>query len=157
MARWSRGMILASGARGPGFKSRTSPETFWLFILLPFRLWTTHVQKTLCLFYGEWFVGLGVWFSLRVREVPGSNPGRALNFNFQQKSFPGRQNAQGAKFLKCVENVNIWGCMKTITLRAGFEPAREDPIGFQVQRLNHSAIAAPLWTCIFAFELFLQH
>ena len=28
------------------------------------------------------------------------------------------------------------------TLRAGFEPARGDPIGFQVQRLNHSAIAA---------------
>ena len=28
------------------------------------------------------------------------------------------------------------------TLRTGFEPAREYPIGFQVQRLNHSAIAA---------------
>ena len=28
------------------------------------------------------------------------------------------------------------------TLRAGFEPARGDPIGFQVQRLNHSAITA---------------
>ena len=28
------------------------------------------------------------------------------------------------------------------SLRAGFEPTREDPIGFQVQRLNHSAIAA---------------
>ena len=27
------------------------------------------------------------------------------------------------------------------TLRAGFEPARGNPIGFQVQRLNHSAIA----------------
>ena len=26
----------------------------------------------------QWLVGLGVWFSLRVREVPGSNPGRAL-------------------------------------------------------------------------------
>ena len=28
------------------------------------------------------------------------------------------------------------------TLQAGFEPARGDPIGFQVQRLNPSAIAA---------------
>ena len=35
---------------------------------------------------------------------------------------------------------------KLISLRAGFEPAREDPIGFQVQRLNHSAITA---RCIF--------
>ena len=26
------------------------------------------------------------------------------------------------------------------TSRAGFEPARGDPIGFRVQRLNHSAI-----------------
>ena len=28
------------------------------------------------------------------------------------------------------------------TSRAGFEPAQGDPIGFRVQRLNHSAIAA---------------
>ena len=34
----------------------------------------------------------------------------------------------------------------TFTLRTGFEPVREDPIGFQVQRLNHSAIAAALTT-----------
>ena len=32
------------------------------------------------------------------------------------------------------------------SLRAGFEPAREDPIGFQVQRLNHSAITAHMMT-----------
>ena len=31
---------------------------------------------------------------------------------------------------------------KKISLRAEFEPAREDPIGFRVQRLNRSAIAA---------------
>ena len=28
----------------------------------------------------QWLSGLGVWFSLWVREVPGSNPGWALNF-----------------------------------------------------------------------------
>ena len=33
-----------------------------------------------------------------------------------------------------------------VSLRTGFEPVREDPIGFQVQRLNHSAIAATLYT-----------
>lgn len=31
---------------------------------------------------------------------------------------------------------------RAISLRTGFEPVRGDPIGFQVQRLNHSAIAA---------------
>ena len=34
------------------------------------------------------------------------------------------------------------GKKKKESLRAGFEPARAMPIGFQVQRLNHSAITA---------------
>ena len=32
-------------------------------------------------------------------------------------------------------------------LRAGFKPTRENPIGFQVERLNHSAIAAERSQC----------
>ena len=35
-------------------------------------------RKSTKVYSCTWLVGLGVWFSLRVREVPGSNPGRAL-------------------------------------------------------------------------------
>ena len=45
------------------------------------------------------------------------------------------------------EHLPVYVCKvngEKISLRAGFEPAREDPIGFQVQRLNHSAITAVL-------------
>ena len=34
-----------------------------------------------------------------------------------------------------------------VSQSAGFEPARGDPIGFQVQRLNHSATAASYKPC----------
>ena len=42
----------------------------------------------------------------------------------------------------CFGDVACCGYLKNQPLRAGFEPAREDPIGFRVQRLNHSAITA---------------
>ena len=41
----------------------------------------------------------------------------------------------------CIEGLSTLP-LQNVSLRAGFEPAREDPIGFQVQRLNHSAITA---------------
>ena len=59
--------------------------------------------------------------------------------------------------LKLKKNYSLW---------TGFEPAREKPIGFQVQRLNHSAITAwywvqlSIWKChalqaFFRFSFFL--
>ena len=44
-ARWSRGMIRASGARGPGFKSRTSPEILWQAFVMQIYIQSVHVNS----------------------------------------------------------------------------------------------------------------
>ena len=71
---------------------RTRHETFFLSIKKiannlgwsqsGIHMWTNGSIQTSYV----WLVGLGVWFSLRVREVPGSNPGRALT-PFSSSSF----------------------------------------------------------------------
>ena len=53
-----------------------------------------------------------------------------------------RSKARAFSLRSLTQEVGIFCQKNEISLRAGFEPAREDPIGFQVQRLNHSAIAA---------------
>ncbi len=50
----------------------------------------------------KWLVGLGVWFSLRVREVPGSNPGRALGNTF----YKFRSRKKGL-FSKCEKQTGV--------------------------------------------------
>ena len=53
-----------------------------------------------------------------------------------------RSKARAFSPRSLTQEVGIFCRKNDISLRAGFEPAREDPIGFQVQRLNHSAITA---------------
>ena len=62
-------------------------------------------------------VGLGVWFSLRVREVPGSNPGRAQCFFFQ--------------------NIKIWHLDKKAPAR--FELAISCLLDRRFNQLSHGA------------------
>ena len=38
-----------------------------------------EIQIEFDIYIYRWLSGLGVWFALRVREVPGSNPGWALS------------------------------------------------------------------------------
>ena len=49
MARWSRGMILALGARVPGFKSRTSPYVLFFFLAKD-TLFTNKIRKQMSQF-----------------------------------------------------------------------------------------------------------
>ena len=42
------------------------------------------------------------------------------------------------------------------SLPTGFEPVRAEPIGFQVQRLNHSAKAASLLKCRISYNSGVQ-
>ena len=56
--------------------------------------------------------------------------------------------------MQCADYEMTWKSSKIYSQLAGFEPTRAEPIGFQVQRLNHSAttacvlhLAQKVWRC----------
>ena len=79
LAEWSKAPDLSSGSR-EGAWVRTPQLTN------EFLVWNTPINKILSRISDNlgwqrnsyyWLDGLGVWFALRVREVPGSIPGQA--------------------------------------------------------------------------------
>ena len=99
-----------------------------------------------------------VWFSLWVREAPGSNPGWAQLIIFILTSSTFVLNHISTNLTSfCVKKLGsteIWTRIAgfkvqsanhyTIepTTRMGFEPTRAEPNGLAVHRLNHSATSS---------------
>ena len=81
----------------------------------------------------SWLVGLGVWFSLWVREVPGSNPGRALIFEEKKKK-------------------EIWSMKKKVPW-PGFEPGLLRP----QRRVLTTRRSRPVWQSYLPIDTVCWH